>query len=228
MAAATSALDLISTLTKPLTAKTSGGSNFSVGAQTGASASVGTATGQGNRISPDTMNALFAAQSQGDTPATGRSQALKSLFSQLDGDGDGAISKSEFESALGAGGTNIANAGKVFGKLDSDGDGSVSMAELGAALKPKKHAHGPKENGQDALLQALDGANATTTANGDGSTTSTVTYADGSTVTMTKPATASASSSAARSYNVVEQMLQQQIDQLSKPAGTASTLSVSV
>ncbi len=53
--------------------------------------------------------------------------SLKDLFSQIDANGDGKISKSEFENALGAGGTNIAQADDVFNKLDKNGDGSVSL-----------------------------------------------------------------------------------------------------
>ena len=45
---------------------------------------------------------------------TSRSDALKDLFSQIDADGDGKITKSEFENALGAGGTNLAQADDVF------------------------------------------------------------------------------------------------------------------
>ena len=73
------------------------------------------------QISPETMNALFAAQSQsadgaGATSSTTKSReaALKDLFSQIDGDGDGKITKSEFEDALGAGGTNLAKADDVL------------------------------------------------------------------------------------------------------------------
>src|SRR5258705_1456737 len=67
--------------------------------------------GGGSQISPATMSALLAAQSQSTaasatTAPIGRSEALKHLFSQLDANGDGQISQSEFESALGAGGTN--------------------------------------------------------------------------------------------------------------------------
>ena len=40
--------------------------------------------------------------------------------------------------ALGAGGTNLAQADSVFGKLDKDGDGSVSLKELASALKGGK------------------------------------------------------------------------------------------
>ena len=67
-----------------------------------------------------------------------RSAALKDLFGQIDGDGDGKISKKEFEAALGAGGTNLKQADSVFGKLDKDGDGSVSLKELASALKGGK------------------------------------------------------------------------------------------
>ena len=85
------------------------------------------------------MSALLDAQSQSSTGSAtaskSRSSALKDLFAQIDGDGDGKITKSEFEEALGAGGTNIANADSVFGKLDKDGDGSVSLKELASALK---------------------------------------------------------------------------------------------
>jgi Ca2+-binding EF-hand superfamily protein len=71
------------------------------------------------------MSALLAAQSQSSagsatTAPIGRSEALKHLFSHFDTNGDGQISKSEFESALGAGGTNTAQADDVFSKLDKD------------------------------------------------------------------------------------------------------------
>ena len=64
-----------------------------------------------SQISPETMSALIAAQSQSgttNTAPTNPQDALKDLFSQIDANGDGSINKSEFESALGAGGTNLA------------------------------------------------------------------------------------------------------------------------
>jgi Ca2+-binding EF-hand superfamily protein len=91
------------------------------------------------------MSALLAAQSESSeatssasaatTASTSRSNALKDLFKLLDGDGDGQISKSEFEDKLGAGGTNTANADSVFSKLDTDGDESVSMDELSVVTR---------------------------------------------------------------------------------------------
>ncbi|MEN3346913.1 MAG: hypothetical protein V7632_548, partial [Bradyrhizobium sp.] len=109
---------------------------------TGATSSVN--AGKTPQISPETMNALFAAQSQSSdstssaasstssssTSSTRRDAALKDLFSQIDGDGDGKITKSEFENALGAGGTNLAQADDVFSKLDTNTDGSVSLDEM--------------------------------------------------------------------------------------------------
>ena len=49
--------------------------------------------------------------------------------------------RSEFENALGAGGTNLAAADDVFGKLDANGDGSVSLDEMKSALQGAGH-HG--------------------------------------------------------------------------------------
>ena len=88
---------------------------------------------QGGGLSPATMSALLAAQGQSSNGAAAKpsqSDALKNLFSQLDADGDGQISKTEFEKALGAGGTNIAKADDVFGKMGKNGDGSISLDEM--------------------------------------------------------------------------------------------------
>src|ERR1700694_4645245 len=173
----------------------------------------------GSQISPATMSALLAAQSQSSTGSTAsappsRSDALKNLFSQLDANGDGQISKSEFENALGAGGTNIAQADDVFRKLDRDGNGTVSLDELSSALKGRgRHNHhaaggstGADGSSSDPLLQALQGASSTSVTNSDGSTTTSVTYADGSKVTMTSPA-ATASSAATSSYKIMERII---------------------
>ena len=161
-----------------------------------------------SRLSPSTMNALLAAQSQSTTTTsapTSPSSALQDLFSQLDTNGDGQISKAEFKSALGAGGTNVAQADDVFSKLDKNGDGSVSLDELSSALRDR--ARGPPRSrpcrrfsrirrlGQrrrrrastDPLLQALSGASSTTVNNSDGRPRPRC-YADGSEVAMTSPA----------------------------------------
>ena len=73
----------------------------------------------------------------GDQP----SDAMKDLFSQIDANGDGKITRSEFEDALGAGRTNLEQADDVFSKLDKDSDGSVSLGEMSSALKGGKGHH---------------------------------------------------------------------------------------
>jgi Ca2+-binding EF-hand superfamily protein len=184
------------------------------------------------------MSALLDAQSQSSTGSTttaskSRSSALKDLFGQIDGDGDGKISKSEFEDALGAGGTNLANADSVFGKLDKDGDGSVSLKELASALKSGKgHGHHAASTSSDSdgsnsdpFAQALQGASTTSVTNSDGSVTTSLTYADGSKVTMTSAASGSSSSAATSSYNFIEQMIQRQAQAIS--SGATASLSVS-
>jgi hypothetical protein len=194
--------------------------------------------GGASQISPATMGALLAAQSQttmgSNTSAlASQSASLQDLFSQIDADGDGKITKSEFENALGAGGTNIAQADDVFSKLDKNGDGSVSLDEMSSALKGRghhRHAHvaggsgGADGSSSDPLLQALQGASSTSVTNSDGSTTTSVTYADGSVVTMTSPAATTASSTATSSYNVIERMIAREAKAIS--SASASPLSV--
>jgi EF-hand domain pair len=245
LGAASSALDALKALTSSKSsAQTTGvsqnaASPFGLSSSNG-SASIGAGTGSGgsgcSQISPETMSALLDAQSQssaGSTTASkSRSAALKDLFGQIDGDGDGKISKEEFETALGAGGTNLTQADSVFGKLDKDGDGSVSLKELASALKPKGHHHDRDKagdgdgSGSDPLSQALQGASTTSVTNSDGSVTTSLNYADGSKVTMTSAAGKSSSASATSSYNFIEQMIQRQAQQISSAATSSLSLSV--
>ena len=245
LGAASAAIDALQALTssKSSSAKTTGVSQgaanpFDLSASSSASTSASTGSGGsggGAQISPETMSALLAAQSQasaGTTASapTGRSDALKDLFSQIDANSDGKLTKSEFEDALGAGGTNLRNADDVFGKLDKDGDGSVSLNELMSALKGGKGRHharhaggsGESRSNSDPLLQALQGASSTSVTNSDGSKTTSLTYADGSKVTMTSAASGASSSTATSSYNFIEQMIQRQAQAISSSATTAS------
>jgi Ca2+-binding EF-hand superfamily protein len=247
LGAASSAIDALKALTSSKSsAQTTGAGQNAAGtfdlSSANAPASIGPGSGSGgggSQISPETMSALLDAQSQssaGSTTASmSRSAALKDLFGQIDGDGDGKISKKEFETALGAGGTNLKRADSVFGKLDNDGDGSVNLNELASALKGGKGHHGHHAastssesdgSNSDPFSQALQGASSTSVTNSDGSVTTSLTYADGSKVTMTSAAGKSSSTSAASSYNFIEQMIQRQAQAISSAA--TSSLSVSV
>jgi hypothetical protein len=265
---ASSALDALQSLTssKPSSPQTTGFGQTSANlfdVSNGVKISGNSAPASGangfSQLSPATMSALLAAQGQPSTgsttsASTSPSNALQDLFSQIDANGDGQISKSEFENALGAGGTNVAQADNVFNKLDANGNGSVSLNELTSALKGaggKGHhqhvassgaaddatgdatgtggtsASGTSTGGSssDVLLQALQGASSTSVTNSDGSTSTSVTYADGSKVTMTSPAATTSSSTATSSYNMIEQMIQREAQAIS--SGISSSLSVS-
>jgi EF-hand domain pair len=214
--------------------------DFSANASAAAGSIPASRSGGASQISPATMGALLAAQSQSSmgsatSALTSRSDALKHLFSQLDADGDGQVSKSEFQSALGAGGTNLAQADNVFSKMDKDGSGAVSLDEMTSALTGKGHRHryrhhaaagatGADGPNSDPLLQALQGASGTSVTNSDGSTTTSVTYADGSKATITSPAAKTASGSATSSYNFIEQMIAREAKAISSSA--AASLSV--
>jgi hypothetical protein len=226
--------------------------DLSAGTQTPGSSGPTAPSGFGAQISPQTMSALLDAQSAAGSPTTATlspSAALQDLFSQIDGNGDGQINKSEFESTLGAGGTNIAQADDVFNKLDTNGDGSVSLNELKSALQGAGGHHGGHHfhvagsgdadgadssdaSNADPLMQALDASSSSSVTNSDGSTTTTVTYADGSKVTMTTPAAStrtgsgsSTANSATSSYNWIEQMIQRQAQAVSSNSGYSLSLS---
>ncbi|QUS40799.1 EF-hand domain-containing protein [Tardiphaga alba] len=239
-ALATSAIDLLQSLTakknassasKTTTGLSQGGA-FQPGTPTPIAATTGTtagATPSSGNLSTSTMSALLDAQSQTNVSANSktRSDALKSLFKLLDGDGDGSISKSEFTDKLGAGGTNVANAEKVFAKLDTDGNGSVSVDELSKVVKGIAK---PQQDGSEIRLRGdnsdVTGATTSSAVNADGSTTTSITYADGSKVTSTSAAASSSTAAAARtSYNAVEQMIAKQAQQISSGA---SSLAISV
>jgi hypothetical protein len=213
LGAVSSALDAIQSLTsKSSSPQTTGFSQSSTnpfdlsGSSTLAGSSAPASGSSGfSQISPATMSALLAAQSQSSSTTqapVSRNDALKDLFSQLDADGNGRINKSEFEKALGAGGTNLAQADDVFGKIDKNGSNT------------------------DPLLQALQGASSTSVTNGDGSTTTSVTYADGSKVTMTTPAATTSSGNATSSYNFIERMIQREAQAIS--SGATASLSLNV
>jgi Ca2+-binding EF-hand superfamily protein len=233
-ALASSAMDLLQSLTAKKTSSsasskgTSGVQSepFLAALRTTDGSSASTTATKGTlftNLSATTMSSLLDAQSQTQFSANSktRSDALKSLFAQLDGDGNGSISKAEFADKLGAGGTNVANADKVFAKLDTDGDGSVNISELGKALKAgSKPQHGGGGDSDTA------GSTTSTTANADGSTTTSISYADGSKVTSTSAVPTSSASAAARtSYNAVEQMIARQAQLISS---STSPLSISV
>ncbi len=249
LGAVSSALDALQALTS---SKSSSSTNrtgfqqdatdpFSVDSGQKTSSGATSPVNSGNRpqISPETMSALLDAQGQSQSQSstsstsssstsTSRQDALKDLFSQIDADGDGKITKSEFESALGAGGTNLAQADNVFSRLDANSDGNVSLDEMSKALKGGHHGHhhaqgasgsGDSDASPDSS-QAGGGSTRTSVINSDGSTTTTVKYADGFKVTMTVPGGSSAQGAGNSPYNWFEQMMQREAQ-----AGSSSTAS---
>src|SRR6266571_3536301 len=87
-----------------------------------------TAAGSGSSSCPafgsSTMAQLLSLQNQSGTSPE------QAFFSKLDTDGDGKISKTEFESAASKAGADTSVADAVFDKIDGDSDGSVSQSEL--------------------------------------------------------------------------------------------------
>jgi len=175
-----------------------------------------------------TLSALLSAQGQGGTGAGSQASAL---FSKLDANGDGQISKSEFEGALGNAGVDTSSADALFSKLDANGDGSISQNELtpphAAYSHRSGHHHGAGgAGGASSLMDATnaDGSQTQTTTNPDGSTTTTITYSDGSTVSSTTPAAQSGASGGTPSKNLIEKLIQMQSALISTQASATAAI----
>ena len=199
--------------------------------------SVGTG-GSTPPFNPGMLASLISLQGQQSGSTQG--QGPSGLFAKLDTDGDGQISKSEFENALGSNGVDTSSADALFNKLDTNGDGSVSQDELAAARHGHHHHHAVgagSQNGLSSLLNATNtnGAKTQTTSNADGSSTTTITYADGSTVSTTTPASNSGSSDgssgssngssgSSSQANLLEQLIKLQSQVLSQQTSGLSTV----
>ena len=199
---------------------------------------------------PGTLAALISFQGQSATGVLGQSPS--DLFSQLDTDGDGQISKTEFEQALGSAGVDTQSADALFGRLDANDDGSVSQSELAKARGHGHHHHhvdggdqaqgsGSQQGGLSSLLNSTDitGATSQTATNADGSSTTTITYADGTTVSMTTPAASQGgdgssgnstggstggTSEGSNNTNLIEQLIRLQSQLVTQAASALSTI----
>lgn len=154
------------------------------------------------QFSSDTMSAMISmlgGSNSGTSP-------LDSLVGKFDSDGDGKISQSEFEQAMGSD-ADKTKADALFAKMDKNGDGTVTKDELAQAIQKANgghhHHHAEQADGSQgsdplqALLsgQGADGSSSQRSTNSDGSTTTTITYADGTKIAMTTPAASASDSS---------------------------------
>ncbi len=156
-AAASSALDLISSLQQALSGNNSAPSTgtFAPAASTGTSTDTQTPTtptasgAPAAPLSSSTLNALFSMQGQGGQPMfmVNGNALSQQMFSLLDGNGDGAVSQSEFDAAFGQN-ANTTQANKLFAQIDTNGDGLISLQELTNALDGQDQAQGPPGQGQ--------------------------------------------------------------------------------
>jgi len=193
------------------------------------------------------MAALISLQSQlqSQSASGAAPQGPSHLFTKLDTDGDGQISKAEFGTALSNDGIDASSADALFGKLDANGDGSISQSELAKAERGHHHRHhmyadggsqAGSASGQSPINALLASANAIsaksqTTTNSDGSTTTTISYADGSKVEMTTPAASTGNpgntgsgTTGQNTANLLEQLIQLQAQLLNAAPPTVSAV----
>ncbi len=190
-------------------------------------------SGSSTPFDSSTLAALISLQGQNATGTSGGA----GLFAKLDANGDGSISKSEFENALSGAGVDTTSADSLFSKLDANGDGSITKGEIASARGGSFHHHrhhvsGGSGGGAASLLDATnaDGSTTQTSTNADGSSTTTITYADGSTVSSTMPAasqnggTSGGGTGNSGNGNLIEKLIQIQSMLLSQPAATTAAV----
>ena len=199
-------------------------------------------------LDPGTLAVLISLQGQGssnsgaNTSAAGAAgtwggQGPSSLFGKLDANGDGQVSKWEFEQALGGVGVDQSSADVLYSRLDKNGDGSLTPDEMPKAHGHRGHHHasgggvqGPGGQAQDPISQLMSGTDATgatsqSVSNSDGSTTTTTTYADGTKVEMTTPAAssnASGGNGVQLDSSLIQQWMKLQTSLLPSTAGTVA------
>ena len=235
---ATSGTATSNPLEEPL-ASLGGGGQGGQTAATAATTTIGATPSPASNVpplSPDMMAALISFQSQPPTAPSSTSLSSQ-LFAKLDANGDGTISKTEFESAFGSN-ADTTKVDALFAKLDSNGDGSVSQTELDDSLKSHGHGHGRHHHvgtggggsaGTDPTASTdATGASTQSITNSDGSTTTTITYADGSKVsTTTAPASTSGSQTSSgnngKNGNFLEQLIQIQAQSIAPTATPTPT-----
>jgi Ca2+-binding EF-hand superfamily protein len=91
-------------------------------------------------------------------------QLAQSLFAQIDGNGDGSISKTELEAAVTGAGGSKEGADALYAKLDPDGTGSVSGQQLAKSLfqaMPHHRHHHHHPGGAIDTVGATDDSSAT-------------------------------------------------------------------
>jgi hypothetical protein len=199
-------------------------------------------------FSPGTLGALISMQGQQSGGSNSVASRAQSLFGKIDADGDGAISKSEFEGVFGSN-ADVSKVDGLFNALDANADGSVSLDELTSAARQAQghhhhhhHMHGGgsgQSGGLADLLSAtnLAGASSQSATNADGSTTTTIGYADGTKIAMTVPASSptgasssggSDSQTSSSGNNVIEQLIRLQAQMLGQSASAAATTTLPV
>jgi hypothetical protein len=203
----TSPTDALQSLYQAITGGNSSDPLIAALGQDGGSGDSGSPSGSSGmpQFSSDTMSALLSMQGGQGGPAAGIAQ---DVIAKFDTNGDGQISQSEFEQAIGSS-ADQSGVDALFNKLDSNGDGSVSQDELQTAMQKAHggggHHHHHAEASSDSSqqqgggdpLQALlsgataDGTTSQTSSNADGSSTTTITYGDGTKLEMTTPAASS-------------------------------------
>jgi Ca2+-binding EF-hand superfamily protein len=122
-------------------------------APSAASASTPTSATSADQFATDTLSSLLSAQEAPPSAANVASQVM----SAVDTNGDGSLSLSEIETALGADTSSGADASPIasaisqaFSQIDTNGDGEISANELTNALQAQNQAQGAQQGPQGA------------------------------------------------------------------------------
>lgn len=107
------------------------------------------------KIQEEMLSLFNSAQSAQTPPPPLSEDKGKNMFSKMDTDNNGSVSKSEFEAFMAKRGMSQEKADSIFAKVDTDGNGEISQSEHDAQMKKMKQQHEAQASTSTDFSQTL-------------------------------------------------------------------------
>ncbi|MBV7538848.1 EF-hand domain-containing protein [Duganella sp. sic0402] len=118
------------------------------------------------------LSSSTAASATSFDPAKGAARFASKIFSDMDADTDGSVTKDEFVKGLESKGVSTEDATKQYAAIDKEGAGSITKDDLESAIKSGDFKPPRPQGGGEGGTQAAGGAGGAGGAGAAGGTSS--------------------------------------------------------